>query len=179
MAIHVRRGSGAVLTALVAAVNGIRAQLAAAGQHFHADVTSISVGDFEAPRAVQLEVSSPRATDLNSLLRLVADIAGKVGVHVRDVSAHLATDPASALAIAGAPVDLPQAQAILNDAKAKWNGHLTRAGVHVTNDTTNGITAPDATNLQTAIDLANTFRAVVNTHIASAPPGHAVVLIGP
>jgi hypothetical protein len=178
MAIQVRLGSGAVLAAVVTALNALRVQLAAAAQHYHADVTSWSTGDFEAPRANPLEITAPRATDLASLLRLCGDIAGKHAVHVRDAVAHRAADTASLVASA-TPVDLPQAQAFINEAKAKWNGHLTRQGVHVTNDAANGITAADATNLQTAIDLANTYRAVFNTHIANAPPGHAVVLIGP
>jgi hypothetical protein len=178
MAFHVRRGSGAVLPALVAAVNAVRPALATAGQHFHADVTSVPGGDFTAPTAVAAEIIAPRATDLPTLLRLCADIGGKLSVHFRDRIAHRAADTASALANPS-PIDLPGAQAFLNDCKAKWNAHLTRAGIHFTNDAVNAIGAPDATNLQTAMDLANTIRAVVTPHLTNAPAGAAIVLTEP
>jgi hypothetical protein len=178
MAFHVRRGSGAVLPALVAAVNALRPAMAAAGQHFHADITSVAGGDFTAPISVPAEITAPRATDLPTLLRLCADVGGKLSVHFRDALAHRTADTASALA-SGPPLDLTQAQAFLNDCKAKWNAHLTRAGVHYTNDAPNAIGAPDATNLQTAMDLANTIRAVLTPHITSAPAGAAIVLTEP
>ena len=49
---------------------------------------------------------------------------------------------------------------------------------HVVNDP-NQITAPAAVDLQTAIDLANTYRALFNTHIQAAPPGASIQLVDP
>jgi hypothetical protein len=178
VALQIRKGSGGVVYALVAAVNAIRTQLAAASNVFHADVTSTTVGDFTQLVAQAGIFAAPAATDLASLLRLCIEIAGRHALHLGDALAHRAADSANRLGI-DPPVDLPSAQAFLNTAKAKFNAHLTQAGVHVNNDTTNAITAADATNLQTALDLANTYRAVYAAHIQSAPPGASIQLIDP
>jgi hypothetical protein len=139
-------------------------------------VTSTTGGDFTTPTIVPATFVSPPASDLPSLLRLCGEIAGRLGMHFRDAYAHRAADTASALAN-GAPTTLAQALSFLNDAKAKWNAHLTRAGAHLTNDIANAIGAPDATDQQTAQDLANTIRVVFAAHIQNALPGAFVELL--
>ena len=69
-------------------------------------------------------------------------------------------------------------QPFLTDVKTKWNGHLSQAGVHLTNDP-QAITAPTPVDLQTSMDLANTYRAVFATHIQHAFPGSFIQVIDP
>lgn len=177
MPLQVRRGTSAVIYALVTELNHLRRLVAQAAGAFHLEVTSFGGGDFTTPMAVTATFAAPAATDLPSLLRLAREIAGRHAVHLRDGFAHVAPDAANALA-KSAPSTLPEAIAFLNDAKAKWNLHLAQAGVHVTSDP-NRITAPDASDQQTAIDLANTYRAVWSTHIQAAPPGASIQLLEP
>jgi hypothetical protein len=173
--IQVRKGSGAFEYAMVAAFNALRSALAPAGSFVHAEVTSTSGGDFTTPTVVPATLVGAPASDLPSLLRVCAEIRGRLGLHFHDTFAHRAADAGSALANA-APTTLAQALPFLNDAKAKWNAHLTRQGVHLTNDAASTIGAPDATDQQTAQDLANTIRVVFATHIQNALPGAFVEL---
>ena len=177
MPLQVRRGTSAVVYALVAELNALRRLVAQGAGQYHLEVSSYGGGDFTAPVAVPATFAFPPATDLPSLLRLTNELAGRHGMHMRDGYAHLAPDGVNGLAN-GAPATLPAAVTFLNDAKAKWNAHLVQAGVHVAVDP-NRITAPDASDLQTAIDLANTYRAVFGAHIRGAPPGSSIQLVEP
>jgi hypothetical protein len=177
MPLAIRRGSGAVEYALVSQFNALRHVVALGAGLFHLEITSVSSGDFTAPVASPLVFASAPATDLPSLLALCAELAGRHRVHTRDGFAHVAADTQDDLA-KGAPAALADALAFVNDAKAKFNAHLSQQGVHVANDP-NKITAPDATDLQSAMDLANTYRALFNTHIQAAPPGASIELLEP
>lgn len=177
MPLTVRRGSDAALYAVVAQLDALRRLVAQTAGQFHLEVSSIGAGDFTAPMALQLVFAAGPATDLPSLLTLCSEIAGRHRMHTRDAFAHLVADAQDDLAN-GPPQSLAAATAFLNDAKAKFNAHLSQAGVHVVNDP-NQITAPNAADLQTAIDLANTYRALFNTHIQAAPPGASIQLVDP
>jgi hypothetical protein len=177
MPLTVRRGSGAVEYAIVAQLDVLRREVAQTAGRYHLEVSSIGAGDFTNPIALPLVFASGPASDLPSLLSLCVEIAGRHPAHVHDGFAHLAPDTADDLS-KPLPAALPDAIAFLNDAKAKFNAHLSRAGVHVVNDP-NKITAPDAADLQTAMDLANTYRALYNAHIQAAPAGSSIQLIGP
>ena len=177
MPLTVRRGSGAVLYAIVAQLDALRRLVAQAAGQFHLEVSSIGVGDFTAPVAAPLVFAAPPATDLPSLLTLCVEIAGRHRMHTRDGYAHLAPDTQNDLS-KPAPATLADAIALVNDAKAKFNAHLSQPGVHVVNDP-NQITAPGAVDLQSAMDLANTYRALFNTHIQAAPPGASIQLVDP
>jgi hypothetical protein len=176
MAIQVRRGSSAILVAVVTELNALRSTLAPSGTYVHLDTTSVTTGSFQYPTTTPAVVQAPVSVDLPSLLALCADLAARLGMHFFDAFAHHTPDGASALAN-GSPSALADALVFLNDAKAKWNAHLSRAGIHLTNDTANAITAPDAADEQTAQDLANTLRVVFATHIQNALPGAYVDLI--
>jgi hypothetical protein len=176
MAIQIRRGTLAILPALVWAVNAMRGQLGRASSFFHLDTTASTVGD-PVPTAAPAVFLSPPAIDLPSLLTLCTEIAGRHPYHLGDGFAHLQPDGVNGLANP-APVDLPSAIVFLNDAKVKWNGHLTQAGVHLNNDP-QPITAPNAADLQTSMDLANTYRALYATHIQNAFPGFFIQVIDP
>lgn len=177
MPLTVRRGSGAVEYAIVAQLDVLRREVAKAAGQYHLEVSSVGAGDFTNPVALPLVFASGSATDLPSLLRLCAEIAGRHRMHVRDGFAHLAPDTVGDLA-KSPPASLADAMVFLNDAKAKLNAHLSRQGVHVVNDP-NKITAPDAADLQTSVDLANTYRALYDAHIQAAPVGASIELIGP
>jgi hypothetical protein len=176
MALQVRRGSSAILSAIVAELNALRSALAPSGTYVHLDTTSVTTGGFQYSTASPAVVQAPASGDLPSLLALCADLSARFRMHFSDAFAHHAPDGTSALAN-GPPSALPDAIVFLNDAKVKWNAHLTRAGVHLTNDTTNAITAPNAADEQTAQDLANTLRVVFGAHIQNALPGSYVDLI--
>ncbi|HEY1697974.1 MAG TPA: hypothetical protein VGG39_37700 [Polyangiaceae bacterium] len=177
MPLTVRRGSGAVEYALASQLDALRRVVAQGAGQFHLEVSSVGAGDFTNPTAVPLTLASGPASDLPSLLSLCQELAGRHAAHTHDRFAHLKPDTADDLA-KGPPATLADAVAFLNDAKAKFNAHLSQAGVHVVNDP-NKITAPDAADQQTACDLANTYRALYNAHIQAAPPGFSVDLIGP
>ena len=178
MAISVRKGSGAVLPALVAAVNELRQVAASSWGVVHADVTSMTSGDFQNPVATPALFLTGPAVDLPSLLALCTELAGRHVHHMHDFRAHRAADTTNALAHP-VPAVLADAQVFLTDAKAKWNAHQTQAGVHYSNDASDTITAPDATDLPSALALANTYRAVYATHIQNALFGASVDLIEP
>ncbi len=176
MAIQVRTGTSTVLFALVSGFNTLRSGLAQASKFFHLDTTSSTAGD-PWPRVLPAVFVSGAATDLPSLLTLCKELAGRHPYHLRDRFAHLEPDATNLLANAP-PADLPTAITFLNDAKAKWNAHLAQAGVHVNNDP-QVITAPNAADLQTSMDLANTYRALFATHIQNAFPGFSIQVIEP
>jgi hypothetical protein len=178
MPLTVRRGSGAVEYALVAELDALRRIVAQAAGLFHLEVSSVGGGDFTTPTLFPLVFASGPASDLPSLLTLATEIAGRHRVHTHDGFAHLAADTADDLAKSTPPQTLADAIALVNDAKAKFNAHLSQAGVHVVNDP-NKISAPDATDLQTSCDLANTYRALYNAHIQAAPPGASIQLLDP
>jgi hypothetical protein len=173
----VRRGSDAALYALVAQFDALRRTVAQAAGQYHLEVSGFGGGDFTTPTLFPLVFAAGPATDLSSLLALCSELAGRHRAHTHDGFAHLAADTQSDLAKAP-PANIADAIAFVNDAKAKFNAHLSQQGVHVTNDP-NKITAPDASDLQTAMDLANTYRALFNAHIQVAPPGASIQLIGP
>jgi hypothetical protein len=177
MPLAIRRGSDAVEYALVSQFNALRHIVAAAAGQYHLEVTSVTAGDFTAPLMLPLVIASAPANDLPSLLALCAELAGRHRAHTRDGFAHLATDTVDDLA-KPPPSTLGDAIAFVNDAKAKFNAHLSQAGVHAVADP-NKITAPDASDLQTACDVANTYRALFNTHIQAAPPGASIQLLAP
>jgi hypothetical protein len=177
MAIQIRKGTGSVERAVIATVNALRVWTADASAFVHRDTSSVTAGDYTTARAVPAVFASPPASDLPSLLRLCAELLSRHRYHLADAFAHKQADGVNGLA--NPPPDtLVTAQAFLNDAKAKWNAHLTAAGVHVNNDA-QPITAPDATNLQTTVDLANTYRLVFGVHIQNALPGAFLELIDP
>jgi hypothetical protein len=173
----VRRGSGAVEYALVNQFDALRRLVAAGQGQYHLEVSSVGGGDFTTPTLVPLVFVAPPATDLPSLLALCSELATRHRLHTHDGYAHLVADTADDLANKP-PAVLADAIVFLNDAKAKFNAHLSQPGVHVVNDP-NQMTAPNAADLQTSCDLANTYRALFNTHIQAAPAGASIELLEP
>ncbi len=177
MPLLLRKGSGSVERALVSSFNALRRVVADTSTFAHREVMGGTAGDWRAPTVIPLALTLSSATDLTSLLRLCGEIAQKHPAHITDGVAHKQPDGVNGLAHPP-PDTLITAQSFLNDAKAKWDAHLAAPGVHVTNDPQT-ITAPDASDLQTAMDLANTYRAVFAAHVLNALPGASIQLIDP
>lgn len=57
---------------------------------------------------------------------------------------------------------------LANDLKAMFNLHRTQAGVHVSNDSVNVVTAPDATDLASAITLLVQLKEKFGTHLSQS-----------
>jgi hypothetical protein len=176
MAIQVRKNSPGVVYALVAELNAMRRLMASTLGVVHGDITSTTTGDFRALASKPAAFAAAAATDLPSLLALCSELAGRHFIHLGDGLAHETADGANALAHPP-PATLADAQAFLTDAKAKWNTHLAQAGVHFTNDGANRITAPDATDLPSAIVLANAYRTAFAAHIQNALFGASIQLL--
>jgi hypothetical protein len=61
---------------------------------------------------------------------------------------------------------LVRAIALANDLKATYNSHLVQSGVHLLNDTINGVTSPDATDLASVENLLTEMKSRYNLHIS-------------
>jgi hypothetical protein len=178
MAFQVRRGTDAVLAALVLAHNASRRAAGESGSFFHADVTSDAGGDHRAPTATSATVTASNATDLATSLVLVNDLRRRWLQHRNDGLAHKVADGLPALA---APVatDLASAQTLANELKADYTTHIGSTGHHYNADATNTVSAPDATNQATLNALLNELKTDFNAHIASAPAGQSIKLLEP
>jgi hypothetical protein len=87
-------------------------------------------------------------------------VSGTRPIH-DDVTPRVDPDPAI--------TDTASAIAALNDAVASYEDeHRTDTGAHATADATNVVTAPDATDLDSGITLANEFTPVLRAHLTAA-----------
>jgi hypothetical protein len=77
---------------------------------------------------------------------------------------HLKTDDSSEITAPNA-FDITSLINLANDAKAKFNAHRIRYGIHVTNDTVNIITAPNAFDIVTAYTLINDIQTQYISHL--------------
>jgi hypothetical protein len=98
----------------------------------------------------------------NSLRQKLIDHLASTG----DVGAHRAASAATVTAAIA--TDQGTANTLLTMEKARFNTHLTEAGVHMVADAANTVGAADAINLGTSITLANEIKAKYNLHIAAA-----------
>jgi len=107
----------------------------------------------------------------------------QVGWHLLDDQANMAffanLDPQYTLAAgqfhpyARVVDSLDAAIAFANELKRAYNVHLSQAGVHAANDSTNTVTSADATNLATANTLVTEIKDDFNLHIAGGGSGGA------
>ena len=150
---------------LAAAHNDLKAQIGA-GAAFHLDKSESTVG-------------LPDASDLTSALALVNrcrqvyDGTGSAFTaypgHRHDLLAHRVADVANGC-VSPRAIDLATGCTAATEMKGKFDAHLTQAGVHYTNDTTNSVGAvPDATTLPSLITLATALKAALNAHLGSGP----------
>jgi hypothetical protein len=64
--------------------------------------------------------------------------------------------------------NLVKSVALANDLKARYNSHRTQAGVHVSPDSVNVVTSPDATDLPTAEVLLSELKRKFTLHLSQA-----------
>lgn len=179
MAISIRKGSGSVARALVAAYNALRGQIATTATKFHADITASGTsGAWEDLSQTNYTVTAADASDLVTSITLVNSLKLIFNVHFADAVAHKAADDTNKITSADA-TDLASVETLVNDVKAKYNAHLSQAGVHYNNDGTNSVATVNATDQATANALANALKAAFNLHLVSAPSGASLSLVDP
>jgi hypothetical protein len=178
MAFQVRRGTDAVIAALVLAHNNTRRAAGVVGAFFHADVTSDGNGDHNVPTVTAATVTAANASNLATSLTLVNQLRQRWLQHRNDDLAHKVADGLPALT---APVatDLASAQTLANELKADFTTHIGSTTYHYTADATNTVAAADATDQATLNALLNELKGDFNAHIASAPAGQSVKLLEP
>lgn len=109
--------------------------------------------------------SSDLATALvlvNSMrTKLIAHLAstGLQGAHLA-ASAEVITEPVA--------TTLVEAQDLANEMKGAYNTHLSEAGVHLNDDSTNVVASADATDQASLDTLLNEMKADYNAHVVSA-----------
>lgn len=178
MGFQVRRGTDAVLAALVLAHNNTRRAAGVLGTFFHADVTSHGGGDHRVPTATAAIVTAANASSPETSLVLVNQLRQLWLQHRDDDLAHKVADALPALA-ADAATNEATAIALANEIKADYEAHRASTTYHYTADATNTIAAADASDQGTLNTLLNELKTDFNAHIASAPAGQSIKLLEP
>ena len=110
---------------------------------------------------------------------LARDIHTIYVLHIASADSHTTADATNTIAF-GLPA-LAETLANLitwaNQCKAAYNAHRTQASKHPTNDTTNIVTAADATNQGDLDTLLNDIKVQMLAHLASAPGSVMVVAV--
>lgn len=102
-------------------------------------------------------------------------IKGVLNAHFRDTLAHgTAVSAQITTANATTPATL---FALLTACKAAYTEHLTGSNVHANNDSTNTVSAADATTFATSTTLANELRTDIAAHIAASLAGGHLELV--
>jgi len=171
MSLKIRKGTKAVLKALVNELNRLRDL--SVGSNFHASATAgAATGD--PPVATTRQVTAATATDLATSLALVNDIRQVLVEHFADTYAH--NTALSGSIAAPVATDLTTAQTLANECKADYNTHRTASNVHFTNDATNATAAADATDQTTLNALVNELKTDINAHINGSLAGQHIEL---
>lgn len=171
----VRKGSNAVLQAVVDQLNKLREL--SVGSNFHAGKTSVPAAESDPPTESALQVTAPNATNLATSLVLVNELAAVYNAHAVDALAHnTAVSPVLSSPLA---TDLATAQTLANEIKGDYGTHLAAAGVHFNNDATNTIAAANASDQGTLNTLLNELKTDLNAHINGALGGSSIQLVGP
>jgi hypothetical protein len=124
-------------------------------------------------------IVAPIATEINSSIALASDIRNKLNRHVNRLESHAYQDPNDLVFLNA--VDLSSVVALANTLKYAFNNHRTRLyqiyTVHVTNDTINVVTSPDATD-QTSVNLLlNEISSKYTLHLVQTGVHSSSVLI--
>jgi len=179
MALDVRKGSDGITAALVSQHNALLKKVASElTTEPHADVTSLTSGDWTSPEATPLVATSPTADTIGKVKTLANELKRIYNVHIADALAHDAADDENTVEDDDA-TDQTTANTLLNSLKAAYNAHLTESGVHYTNDTTNAVTADDADGLAKSETLANELKTKFNAHVQFAIGVSALNLVEP
>lgn len=105
------------------------------------------------------------ATNLSSAIVRANAMVTAYSSHLVQTGVHRPNDTLDVVDVSSA-TDLPSLVTLLNRTKKLYNLHLVRGpnNVHQIVDGSNQITTPDASNLQTAINLANVLTDAFNAH---------------
>lgn len=166
--------------ALAQAHNATRFAEATAGTKIHAAKTSYAgTGSYRAPTATALTITASNASSLATSRTLAQNIYDVLFIHLADAAAHSAADTTNALTVAR-PSDaatLAEIYAFLNNAKAKYEAHRVQSGIHATDDSTNTISASNATDQSSTNTLANELKTDINAHMADALGGYGIRVV--
>jgi uncharacterized protein YejL (UPF0352 family) len=189
MSIRARKVPDALMYALVAAHNlEVRERVSSATTYPHADVTSVTGGNYTAPTTTPLLVVGS-AVDLPSTVAVAESARHVLAKHFAEAGTlnnlyggpHKAADTVNAvlIALAAAPlsVDLPSVLVVLNAEKVACNAHVSQAGAHFHNDGVNSVTAANASDLPSAEALATAIAAFALAHFAFAGTTQTVTAI--
>jgi len=117
------------------------------------------------PDFLSLVVES-NAFDLRSLIVLTQALKGRYDAHRQRTGAHGHDDPDAI--VAPVAVDLVSAIALLNATKAQYGVHHLEVDHHKEPDFLHAVTAPDAVDLLTGIQLAADLKGVLNGHAVNS-----------
>lgn len=139
--------------------------------YFHRSRSSVPSGDYRNPSSSALSVSAASATDLATSIALTNDIFHVLKAHCLDDVAHLVADTAVFSVLDGYSnaTDLTSVQVVLNACKAQYNLHIVKTTCHLHADSSNSVSASNATDQSSANTLANQFKTNLNAHSGSAP----------
>lgn len=159
------------IEALEAGYNALLTMLAAIGKLPHHKIDSANL------------ITAAAASDLATSKTLTAELAAALSPHGADTEVHTVADtialPAAWTSAPSEPADLAEVQAVLNELKADWNGHIADAAAHrgvLAEVDGNGALTPtaistaDATDQTTANALANALKSAFNIHFNAGVP---------
>jgi len=167
MAINIRKDGSLfidqVVTAYDALVDG------ALTSQVHRDKTAKQTGTSFIPASTAITISAVTPLTQDGYDTSVNFMRGLLYQHMLDTSAHLIADTTN-INFDGytEASDLATSIALANAIKVDYTAHMTQSGVHLNNDVTNAITAPDATIFSELGTLLIDMRTKLNAHIASA-----------
>lgn len=177
---------------LVTAVNNLKAFCMAELRAVRADLVSIAsdsvafatpaLADPGAHNDVSERVNTTADPDdgaeddgLADAIALTNELIGLYNFHLSDTLAHKTTGVALASSVFA--VDLTTAMARANDIKSKYETHRASTTYHYTADSTNTISATNATTLAELITLLIELRDDINAHMASGPSAKSIRLV--
>lgn len=169
MAIDARKGTDAVQYAMAKAYNDFLERNAVAGSFYHADVTSVTSGDFTNPEVNPLLLPTAACNTLAKAATRANLMKVYFNVHIADTLAHQVADTANVVSTPDAGLtDQTATDTLLNALKVAFNAHLTQSGVHYTDDSDNTVSTTDAIGLATSEALADDLTTAFNAHVSGA-----------
>lgn len=137
--------------------------------------TFLALGFHNDKSEVTVTADDPDGT-LPIALALVNQILEVYKFHMADTCAHKTTGLALASYVHA--TTLATAITRANDVKAKFNTHRASTTYHYTADTTNDVTASDATDQSSLDTLLDDLKTQLNAHMASGPAAKSLRLVG-
>lgn len=177
MSTKIRKDSNPMAETLAAAFNQALDYISSSSKH--RDKTAVQGGDWFNPTSTPLTITG-LTTDLTTCEALAEEVRGVLHCHLADDSAHLLADTVN-VAFDGYAAATTQALAITlaNAEKLNYNAHMAQSGIHQHDDSTNTVSASDATDLASLQTLLADIKTKVNLHMANAGVTARAVYINP